>query len=126
MRILSRFFICVLATIALSVANYVSAQGFSRISAASANSGEDQFRSAAINSAGTIGYFGTDTGPGSAVKFDLSTMTRSAASVQSAGETSCRAIALDEANNLLYCSWSRRQAQYGNNDSCRCSFCKYW
>ncbi len=95
------FGVCLLATLCDVSAQQ---QGFSRISNATANSGEASFRSAAINSAGTIGYFGANTNPGYAIKFNLATMTRSAASAQNSGEIACNGIVLDEANNFLYCA----------------------
>jgi hypothetical protein len=94
-----------LALFIIIIVDFTSAQqGFSRISKATANTDEDQFYSAAINSEGTIGFFGTATSLGSVVFFDLTTMTRSGASVQNTGETYCGSIGLVEANNFLYCS----------------------
>ncbi len=71
------FFIVVVLSFVLASTTLVSAQNFSRVASAYGITGESQFYAAAINSAGTFGFFGTNTNPGIAVKFDLTTMTRS-------------------------------------------------
>ena len=81
---------------------YPSAAGFNRQCALTAVSGEDNFRSAVIDTQNGFAYFGTSTSPGQVVKVRLSDFTRVGAITFNTGEDSLRSAVIDLANGFAY------------------------
>ena len=66
-----------------------------RVHALNLNSGENELKSAIIDSDGIYGYFGTETSPGRVIKVQLSDMTRVDAVTLSSGENLLRSAVTD-------------------------------
>ena len=75
----------------------VDLSDFSRDSARTLDSGEDDLWSAVIDPAGDYAYFGTWTSPGRVVKVKLSDLTRDSALILESGENSLVSAVIDPA-----------------------------
>jgi hypothetical protein len=73
-----------------------------RLAGVTASGADNSFRSAAISSSNTIGYFATDIATGVVVKFFLPTLTRLSAVSGNSGDDYLRGLVIDDSNNLLY------------------------